>query len=165
MAMEVTLYVYGGANQRRLNKLPLPDPPLGSGGECLKGIQIYCFLPKIYCSLAGSCRILLLFQNPYFPTTRMDWVWDSVNAKWLYMYFIITWAFISSLADKTSSPRKNEQYFYFSLTLRNTEIFSKVTFWSDSWATAPVFHNRFLITNLYLMTVVIHSKQRMAITP
>ena len=70
MVMEVTLYVYGGANQRRLHKLPLPDPPLGSGGECLMGIQIYCSRSEIYCSLAGSCRILLLSQNPYyFPTT------------------------------------------------------------------------------------------------
>ena len=75
-------------------------------------------------------------------------VWDSNNYKWL-----------------CTTPRKNEQYFYFSLTLKDTEIFPKLLFLSVSWVTAPVLHNRFLIINLYLMTVVIHSEQRMAITP
>ena len=73
--------------------------------------------------------------------------------------------FISSLADKTNAPPKSEQYLYFSLTLKDTEIFPNLLFWNDSWVTATVFHNLFLIINLYLMTVVLHSKQRMAITP
>ena len=59
---------------------------------------------------------------------------------------------------------KNEQYFYFSVTLKGKEIFPKLLFWSDSWVTAPVFHNQFLIFSLYLMTVVIHSEQKMPIT-
>ena len=54
-------------------------------------------------------------------------------------------------------PRKNEQYFYSSSTLKDTKI-PKLLFWNDSWVTAPVFHNRFLIFNLYLMIVVIHSE-------
>ena len=40
--------------------------------------------------------------------------------------------FISSLADNTNAPRKSEQYFYFSLTLKDTEIFPKLLFWRDS---------------------------------
>ena len=36
--------------------------------------------------------------------------------------------FISSLADNTNAPRKSEQYFYFSLTLKDTEIFPKLLF-------------------------------------
>ena len=36
--------------------------------------------------------------------------------------------FISSLADKTNAPRKNERYFYSSLTLKDTEIFPKLLF-------------------------------------
>ena len=58
--------------------------------------------------------------------------------------------FISSLADKTNAPRKNEQYFYVSSPLEDTDIFPKLLFWSDSWITAPVSHNRFFITNLYI---------------
>ena len=71
------------------------------------------------------------------------------------MYYIITCHehFISSLPDKTNAPQKNEKYFYFSLTLKDTEIFPKLLFWNNSWVTATVFHNRFLIINLYLMTV------------
>ena len=71
------------------------------------------------------------------------------------MLYIITWAF------HKLSCRQNEWYFYFVLTLKDTEIFPKLLFLSDSWVTAPVFHNRFLVINLYLMTVVIHTKQRM----
>ena len=71
------------------------------------------------------------------------------------MLYIITWAF------HKLSCRQNEWYFYFVLTLKDTEIFPKLLFLSDSWVTAPVFHNRFLFINLYLMTVVIHTKQRM----
>ena len=84
------------------------------------------------------------------------------------IYYIITChePFISSLADKTNAPPpQNEQYLYFSLTLKNTEVFPKLLFWHKSWVTATVFYNRFLIINLYLTTVVMHSKQRMAITP
>ena len=55
--------------------------------------------------------------------------------------------------------QKNEQYLYFSLTLKDTEIFPNLLFWNDSWVTATVFHNLFLIINLYLMTVVLHLKQ------
>ena len=36
--------------------------------------------------------------------------------------------FISSLADKTNAPRKNEQYFYFSSPLEDTDIFPKLLF-------------------------------------
>ena len=64
--------------------------------------------------------------------------------------------FISSLAGRTNAPRKNEQDFYFSLTLKVTEI-PKLLFWSNSWVTALVFHNRFLIININLMTVAMHS--------
>ena len=71
------------------------------------------------------------------------------------MLYIITWAF------HKLSCRQNEWYFYFVLTLKDTGIFPKLLFLSDSWVTAPVFHNRFLVINLYLMTVVIHTKQRM----
>ena len=44
------------------------------------------------------------------------------------MYYIITCYehFIGSLADKTNATPKNEQYFYFSLTLKDTEIFPKL---------------------------------------
>ena len=91
----------------------------------------------------------------------MDWVWDSNNYKWLCTTYSLE-HFISSVADKTNAhTQQYEQYFYFSLTLKDTEIFPKLLFWSDSWVTAPVFHNRFLVINLYLMTVVIHTKQRM----
>ena len=71
------------------------------------------------------------------------------------MLYIITWAF------HKFSCRQNEWYFYFVLTLKDTGIFPKLLFLSDSWVTAPFFHNRFLVINLYLMTVVIHTKQRM----
>ena len=36
--------------------------------------------------------------------------------------------FISSLLDNKNASRKNEQYFYFSLTLKDREIFSKQLF-------------------------------------
>ena len=45
--------------------------------------------------------------------------------------------FISSLADKTNAPWKNEQYCYYSLTVEDTETFAKLLFWSDSWVTDP----------------------------
>ena len=47
------------------------------------------------------------------------------------MYYIIICHehFISSVADKRMHiPRKNEQCFYFSLTLKDTEIFPKLLF-------------------------------------
>ena len=37
---------------------------------CPMGIQIYCSRCEIYCSLAGSRRVLLLFQNHHFTTTH-----------------------------------------------------------------------------------------------
>ena len=86
----------------------------------------------------------------FYRKWRMDWVWDSNNYKWLCTTLSLE-HFISSLADKTNAPRKNERYFYSSLTLKDTEIFPKLLFWSNSWVTATVFHNRFLIINLYLI--------------
>ena len=84
--------------------------------------------------------------------------------------YVVTWVFhrLTCRQNKCTSPEKknNTLYsFYFSLTLRDTEIFLKLLLWSDSWVTAPVFHNQFLIFHLYLMTVVIQSEQRMPITP
>ena len=78
------------------------------------------------------------------------------------MYYIISWAFhkLSSRQNECTYPEKLT-ILYFSLTLKDTEIFPKLLFWRDPWVTAPVFHNRFLVINLYLMTVVIHTKQRM----
>ena len=81
------------------------------------------------------------------------------------MYNIITWAFHTLTCRQKKCTPKNEPYFYSSLTLKDTEIFPKLLFWSDSWVTATMFHNRFLIINLFLMTVVMRSKQRMDITP
>ena len=66
---------------------------------------------------------------------------------------------ISSLADKINAPRKKGTMLLLSSTLKDTKIFPNLLFWSDSWVTAPVFHNRFFIINLYLMTVVIHSNR------
>ena len=42
--------------------------------------------------------------------------------------YVVLEHFTSSLADNTNAPRKNEQYFYFSLTLKDTEIFAKQLF-------------------------------------
>ena len=66
---------------------------------------------------------------------------------------------ISSLADKINAPRKKGTMLLLSSTLKDTKIFPNLLFWSDSWVTAPVFHNRFFIINLYLMTAVIHSNR------
>ena len=47
------------------------------------------------------------------------------------MYYIITWAFHKQYKLQTKRmhiPRKNEQYFYFSLPLKATEIFPSYYF-------------------------------------
>ena len=67
------------------------------------------------------------------------------------MYYIITWAFHKLTCRQNKCTPKKERYFYSSLTLKDIEIFPKLLFWSNSWVTATVFHNRFLIINLYLI--------------
>ena len=95
--------------------------------------------------------------NIFHRKWRMDWVWDSNNITCDY---VVSWAFhkLTCRQNKCTYPKKQTTLysFHFSLTIKDTEIFLKLLFWSDSWVTAPVFHNRFLIFNLYLTTVVIH---------
>ena len=69
--------------------------------------------------------------------------------------------FISSVADKTNAhtPQKRTILLFF---------FNSKRFRDCSQATILkrlLSNNRFLVIYLYLMIVVIHSKQRMAITP
>ena len=104
-------------------------------------------------------------------------IYFTGNEKWIESAtvtitcdYVVTWAFhkLTCRQNKCTYPEKtnNTLYsFYFSLTPKDTEIFLKLLFWSDSWVTVPVFHNRFLVFNLYLMTVVIHLEQRMPIAP
>ena len=81
------------------------------------------------------------------------------------MYHVIE-HFISSLADNKNEPPKNEQYFYFSFCRRYRDFsLTYYNFWSYSWVTAPYSTIVFLVINLYLMTVVMYPKQRVAITP
>ena len=49
------------------------------------------------------------------------------------MYYIITWAFHKLTGRQNKCTPKNKQYFYFSSPLKDTEIFPKLLFWSDSW--------------------------------
>ena len=74
----------------------------------------------------------------------------------MIMHYILTWAYKLTCRQNYSTPKKRTILLF--LTLKGTEIFPKLLFWSNSWVTAqaPVFHNRFLIMNLYLMTVVTH---------
>ena len=53
---------------------------------------------------------------------RMNWVWDSNNYMWLCSNLNISEAHLQT--KQMHIHRKNEQYFYFSLTLKDTEIFS-----------------------------------------
>ena len=107
--------------------------------------NLWVFFLHLFDSFRGKIP-----EKIFYRKWRMDWVWDSNNYKWLCTTLSLE-HFISSLADKTNAPRKNERYFYSSLTLKDTEIFPKLLFWSNSWVTATVFHNRFLIINLYLI--------------
>ena len=66
------------------------------------------------------------------------------------MLYIITWAF------HKLSCRQNEWYFYFVLTLKDTGIFPKLLFLSDSWVTAPVFHNHKHDTNGWMNLSIIN---------
>ena len=65
----------------------------------------------------------------------------------MYSYYIITWAFhdYKLTCRQNKCTPKNEQFFYFSLTIKDTEIFPKLLVWSGSLVTAPVFPNRFHI--------------------
>ena len=114
--------------------------------------EIYVFLQFLE-SFRGK-----MYKNIFYRKWRMDSVWDSKNYKWLCTTYFEH--FMSSLAEITNEPRKNEQYCYFSLTVEDRETFARLLFWSDFWVTAPVFQNRFLVVNLYLITVMIQSKRR-----
>ena len=102
-----------------------------------------------------------------FSSGNEEWI-ESETATITSDYVLnnhLSWAFHKlTCRQNKCTAKKNEQYFYFSLTLKDTEIFPNLLFWNESWVTATVFHNLFLIINLNLMTVVLHSKQRMAIT-
>ena len=92
-------------------------------------------------------------QKIFHRKWRMGGVWDSNrNYNWLCSTQSIE-NFISSVAGKTivHTPKKRTVLLFF-FNSKNTEIFPKLLFWSDSWVTAPVFHNRFLVINLHLMT-------------
>ena len=103
-----------------------------------------------------------------FSSGNEEWI-ESETATITSDYVLnnhLSWTFHKlTCRQNKCTAKKNEQYLYFSLTLKDTEIFPNLLFWNESWVTATVFHNLFLIINLNLMTVVLHSKQRMAITP
>ena len=83
-------------------------------------------------------------QKIFHRKWRMGGVWDSNrNYNWLCSTQSIE-NFISSVAGKTivHTPKKRTVLLFF-FNSKNTEIFPKLLFWSDSWVTAPVFHNRF----------------------
>ena len=89
--------------------------------------EIYVFLQFLE-SFRGK-----MYKNIFYGKWRMDSVWDSKNYKWLCTTYFEH--FMSSLAEKTNAPRKNEQYCYFSLTVEDRETFARLLFWSDSWVT------------------------------
>ena len=68
--------------------------------------------------------------NQKFSTGNEEWIKSEI-ATITSDYVVSCTDFISSLGDNTNAPRKNEQYFYFSLTLKDTEIFAKQLFYSD----------------------------------
>ena len=106
----------------------------------------------------GSCS-RKIFRKTHF-TGNGEWIESktaTITSDYVLHEHLST--VISSLAEKTNAPLKKGTMLLFSLTLKDTKIFPNLLFWSDSWVTAPVFHNRFFIINLYLMTAVIHSNR------
>ena len=63
--------------------------------------------------------------------------------------YIITWAFHKLTCRQNTMHPEKKNNTYFSSPLEDTDIFPKLLFWSDSWVTAPVFHKRFLVINLF----------------
>ena len=117
-------------------------------------------------NLWGVLQFLKSFRVKYIVTHILQEMENGLSPReqqlQVIMYYISIWAqpaAISSLADKINAPRKKGTMLLLSSTLKDTKIFPNLLFWSDSWVTAPVFHNRFFIINLYLMTVVIHSNR------
>ena len=64
-------------------------------------------------------------QIKKYSTGNEEWI-ESETATIKSDYVLHNEHFIGSLADKTNATPKNEQYFYFSLTLKDTEIFPKL---------------------------------------
>ena len=81
----------------------------------------------------------------YFPQEMKNCL--SLQKLQVILHYIITWAFISSLADKTNAPRKNKQYFHFSSPLKDTEIFPKLLFWTLNSSCVPQLISYY---NLYI---------------
>ena len=73
----------------------------------------------------------------YIPQEMKNGLSLTKQKLQVIMYYIITWAFISSLADKTNAPLKNKQYFHFSSPLKDTEIFLKLLFWTLNSSCVP----------------------------
>ena len=123
----------------------------------------FYFIPRKKCIVAMFISCFKKSEN-FFLLREVSLLARCLMLNWwrkhAFIYATKTWNlwgfFTAHLQTKQMRiHRKNEHYFYFSLTLKDAEIFPKLLFWSDSWVIAPVFHNRFLIFNLYLMTVVV----------
>ena len=83
----------------------------------------------------------------YIPQEMKNGLSLTKQKLQVILYYIITWAFISSLADKTNVPLKNKQYFHFSSPLKDTEIFPKLLFWTLNSSRVPQLISYY---NLYI---------------
>ena len=76
---------------------------------------------------AGSRRHAFIFATKHeYSTGNEEWIKSETVT--ITRDYVVLEHFTSSLANNTNAPRKNEQYFYFSLALKDTEIFAKQLF-------------------------------------
>ena len=74
-------------------------------------------------------KSIVFYYSKKYSTGNEEWIESQKGTIILQVYVLHNHDhFISSLADKTNAPRKNEQYFYFSSPLEDTDIFPKLLF-------------------------------------
>ena len=78
---------------------------------CHKNMKFVGICFTVFRKFSRKKKCIYIYIKIFYRKWRMDWVWDSYNYKWLCTTYSLE--LISSLADKTTAPRKNEQYFYF----------------------------------------------------